>query len=644
MSEMNRKVADFFPYKDVRPFQDEFIETIVSVVQEGNSAVIEGTNGLGKTVAALCACLPYALEKDLKILYVARTHRQHERVIEELRNVSKKQRVSGISVRGRHEMCLNHFVKKNAKDARAVMEVCELLKARKACPYYRNIEEKQSQYLDIQKHVTAHPHSASEIQKICKHQGFCPYELVKASLADVNVLALSYLYIFDPVIRAAFLKNMGIPLRRAILIVDEAHNLPETAIEVASSALALFTLKQAEAEAEVFKHRDIAEFARIIRNEIERRAEKVQREVLLSPESLLEVIREKAGVDTPRKFFEHLYTTGNVIRKSLLADGKYPRSFIHRLGDFLLRWLETLEDLSFVNVLSKYKSRRGAEAAKLEIVALDPSVVTKPVFSKVYSNIVISGTLQPLEAYVQITKLPENTVRKIVPSPFPKEHVLPLVCLGVTTAMEKRTPQMYRAIAGRISEVVQNTPYNTGVFTASFQVLEALLSTGLEKELQKPLFCEHRGMTSAENEKTVAKFKAYAKRGGAVLLAVQGGRSSEGVDFPGDQMNSAVIVGVPYAEPTPRINAQISYFEKCFPGRGREYGYVVPAMKKASQAAGRPVRTLEDRAAIIFLDYRFSTLYCQKFLPPWIRQNLKVLPNDDGAVARELRCFFKRAY
>jgi DNA excision repair protein ERCC-2 len=295
-------------------------------------------------------------------------------------------------------------------------------------------------------------------------------------------------------------------------------------------------------------------------------------------------------------------------------------------------------------VLSKYKSRRGAEAAKLEIVALDPSVVTKPVFSKVYSNIVISGTLQPLEAYVQITKLPENTVRKIVPSPFPKEHVLPLVCLGVTTAMEKRTPQMYRAIAGRISEVVQNTPYNTGVFTASFQVLEALLSTGLEKELQKPLFCEHRGMTSAENEKTVAKFKAYAKRGGAVLLAVQGGRSSEGVDFPGDQMNSAVIVGVPYAEPTPRINAQISYFEKCFPGRGREYGYVVPAMKKASQAAGRPVRTLEDRAAIIFLDYRFSTLYCQKFLPPWIRQNLKVLPNDDGAVARELRCFFKRAY
>ena len=66
-------------------------------------------------------------------------------------------------------------------------------------------------------------------------------------------------------------------------------------------------------------------------------------------------------------------------------------------------------------------------------------------------------------------------------------------------------------------------------------------------------------------------------------------------------MNSVVIVGVPFAEPTPKIKAQIDYFEKHYPGQGREYGYVIPAIKKASQAAGRPMRTLEDRAAMIFL-------------------------------------------
>jgi DNA excision repair protein ERCC-2 len=128
MTELARDVADFFPYAEVRPFQDQFIKTIFSAVEEGCSVAVEGSNGLGKTIAALSACLPKALEKNLKILYVARTHRQHDRVIEELKNISRKQSISGISVRGRHEMCLYRFVRDNA--ARAVMEICELLKAK----------------------------------------------------------------------------------------------------------------------------------------------------------------------------------------------------------------------------------------------------------------------------------------------------------------------------------------------------------------------------------------------------------------------------------------------------------------------------------------------------------------------------------
>lgn len=642
MSDLPAEVAAYFPYAEVRPFQDEFIKAVFEAVEQGRSAIVEGSNGLGKTIAALCACLPKAEEKNMKILYVARTHRQHERVIEELQAVSRKRRVSGISIRGRHEMCLNHFVRRNAQDARAVMEICELLKAKNRCTYYRRIEEKRRQYLETQQRITFQPYNASEIQKICRSRGFCPYELLKDSLEDVRVIALSYLYVFDPVIRIAFLKNLDVPLRKTILIIDEAHNLPETAVDIASSTLTLFALKQAEAEARQFKHRDIAEFARTIRNEIENMGAKIQKEALISPESLLKLVQEKAGIDEPKTFFEHLYSTGNAIRRDLLVEGKSPRSFIHGMGDFLLKWLETSEDQSFVDVLTRYRSRRGAETAKLEIVALDPSKITEPVFSEVHSSIVMSGTLQPLEAYIQITKLPEDTARKVVPSPFPREHVLPLICQDVTTAMEERTPQMYHVIIERVREVVESTPANTGVFAASFQVLENLVAGGLEQALDKPLFQERRGMSSRENEDLVAEFKGCAKRGGAVLLGAQGGRSSEGVDFPGDQMNSVVIVGVPYAEPTPKVKAQISYFEKRFPGLGREYGYLIPAMKRASQAAGRPIRTLEDNAAMIFLDYRFSTRYCQRFLPLWIRENLRVLPSSNGAIRRELDRFFRK--
>jgi DNA excision repair protein ERCC-2 len=642
MTELTEDVATYFPYAEVRPYQDDFITTVFEAVKDGRSVLVEGSNGLGKTIAALTACLPTAIEKKLKILYVARTHRQHDRVIEELKTISKKQPVSGISIRGRHEVCLNHIVTRYAVDVRAFMEICELMKNTNRCPYYRNTKEKEDEYTQLQEQITRQPYKASEIQRICRRRNFCPYELAKSVLANVNVIALSYLYVFDPAIRNVFVKSLDTHLGKVILVIDEAHNLPETAVDIASSNLSLFVMKQAEIEAKKFKHRDIAKLSGVLREETERLAKEISKESPISTEFLTELVEEKTGIDEPLAFFKHLCDTGNQIKKSQLAEGKSPRSFIHGMGEFLTRWVETAEDDSFTKVLSKYVSKRGVPTAKLEIVALDPSRITAPVFSSVYSNVVMSGTLQPLDAYAKITKLPDNTIKCVVPSPFSKEHVLPLISCAVTTAMERRTPEMYAKIVKRLEEIVHHTPANTGIFAASFEVLNALLNAGLEEALGKPLFNERRGMSSKENEKMVAEFKAYADGDGAVLLGVQSGRSSEGVDFPGNQMNSVAIVGIPYAEPTPKVKAQINYFEKCFPNMGREYGYVIPAMKKASQAAGRPIRTLEDVGAMIFLDYRFAAPYNRSFLPLWIRENLRILPDKEGIIAQELDSFFKQ--
>ena len=76
--------------------------------------------------------------------------------------------------------------------------------------------------------------------------------------SKIKVIALSYLYIFDPVIRTAFLKNLETQLKNIILIVDEAHNLPETAINISSRSLSQYVLKQAEKEAIKFGNKDIA--------------------------------------------------------------------------------------------------------------------------------------------------------------------------------------------------------------------------------------------------------------------------------------------------------------------------------------------------------------------------------------------------
>jgi len=637
---LHERVEEFFPYREVRPFQDMFINTVYEAVEKRSHVLIEGSNGLGKTVAALSACLPVAKERDLQILYVAKTHRQHDRVMEELAAIARRQDVSGISIRGRADMCFHPFIARHATDAKSAMEICELLKAREQCPYHANIEKKEDRFTELKSHVSSRVYKSSEVQEICRVEGFCPYELVKQALGDVDVAALSYMYVFDPTIRGAFLKHLDRSLKEVILIVDEAHNLPNTAVEIASDSLTIFAMRQAQLEAEKFRHRDAADFANKFRAITERMATQIEKESYVPPRLLLDAIKKKAGIDDPQLFFEEIHEIGDLVKQQLLKQGKYPRSYIHRVGEFLLNWLETSEDTAYTHVLSKYVAKTGVSSAKLEVVALDPAKITEPVLASVYSSVSMSGTLQPLESYVRITHLPDSTVCKAVPSPFPREHILCLACCGVTTAMQQRTPNMYKKLTKRIVEVAHSTPANVGVFTASYEVLERLLDAGLKNALEKPLLHEHRGMSSRENDRLVAKFKSYAKRGGAVLLGVQGGRSSEGADYPGDQMNSVAVVGVPYAEPTARVGAQIKYYERCFPGHGREYGYVVPALKKAAQAAGRPIRTLEDRGAIAFLDYRFATAYCQHFLPLWIRRGMKTIPDEDGAITEELSRFY----
>jgi len=637
---LDARIEEFFPYSCIRPYQDLFTNTVFEAVKNRRHILIEGSNGLGKTVSALSACLPLAKEQDLQILYVAKTHRQHERVIEELNAIAGRQDVSGLSIRGRTEMCFHPFIIRHAPDAKSAMEICELLKMREQCPYYMNIEKKDERFSDLRKHVSSRPYKASEVQEVCRAEGFCPYELVKKALADVDVVALSYMYVFDPTVRGAFLKHLDRPLDEVVLVVDEAHNLPETAVEIASDSLTVFAMRQAQLEAEKFRHRAMADFASKFRVLIERMAAQVDKESYVSPPLLIDALTKKTDIDDPQLFFEEMHETGNLIKQQLLTQGKHPRSYIHRVGEFLLRWLETSSDVAYTHVLSRYMAKTGTPSAKLEVVALDPAKVTEPVFSSVYCSVSMSGTLQPLESYVKMTHLPDSTVCQAVPSPFPKEHILSLACCGVTTAMEQRTPAMYKKLVRRIAEVVHNTPANIAVFTASYEVLERLLDAGIENSLEKPLLHEHRGMKSRENDRLISRFKSYAKRGGAVLLGVQGGRSSEGADYPGDQMNSVAVVGVPYAEPTPKVEAQIKYYERCFHGHGREYGYVIPALKRAAQAAGRPIRTLEDRGAIVFLDHRFATKYCQYYLPVWIKRGLKTLPDQDNAIVNELVRFF----
>jgi DNA excision repair protein ERCC-2 len=286
---------------------------------------------------------------------------------------------------------------------------------------------------------------------------------------------------------------------------------------------------------------------------------------------------------------------------------------------------------------------KGKRSISLEIVALDPREIAIPILKKGYTCLNLSGTVNP---YVYNNLMGLNECGKsykgiIADSPFSKKNIKAIIIDGVDTKRDNRTPDMYKKMIRKINEVLKCTPANIGIFCASYKILRGLIGNGIEtvvKNDNKKLFIEEPGLSASENAMLVDDFKSMASDNGAVLLGVCGGRNSEGEDYPGDFMNSVIIAGFPYHLPTPRVEAKIKYYDKVFKRQGWNFAYLYPAVQRANQASGRPIRKISDKGAIIFMDSRFKVKY--KWISEWIRKELEIIPDTPNAITQNLSPFW----
>ena len=112
-------------------------------------------------------------------------------------------------------------------------------------------------------------------------------------------------------------------------------------------------------------------------------------------------------------------------------------------------------------------------------------------------------------------------------------------------------------------------------------------------------------MSQSELMTLVSDFQTCQTRtdDAGALFSVMGGRISEGMDFPAEQLEIAVIVGIPYPKPTARQRGLQQYYDLKF-GKGWEYTVKAPAARKLLQAIGRLIRHEQDRGVAVILDKR----------------------------------------
>ncbi|HOU80049.1 MAG TPA: helicase C-terminal domain-containing protein, partial [Methanoregulaceae archaeon] len=107
-----------------------------------------------------------------------------------------------------------------------------------------------------------------------------------------------------------------------------------------------------------------------------------------------------------------------------------------------------------------------------------------------------------------------------------------------------------------------------------------------------------------------------------ILFAVAGGKWSEGLDYRGELLSGAMVIGLPLAPYNQVRKMTIDYFRHKFGPDGEFISYTLPALNRAEQAIGRVLRTPEDRGILVLGEKRFLEPRVKAGLPGWIREEM----------------------
>lgn len=652
--------SHFFPYDSFRSGQETIIRQIEESTRLKKNFLLNAPNGTGKTVIVLSAILPIALERGLKIIYMCRTHTQSDRVINELRKIHNltpmnTNRISGLSIRGRNEMCLNRTLLNLKVNPTEAMAICRNLRSNKNCTHYKNVRQFTNGFKSLDLYQFNKPLDAEELIEMCKEKGYCPYFLAKYLLKEMPIIVCNFQWIFNPDIRFRFLKLLGTSLDNCILVIDECHNILDVATDVNSNKLIPYFLTTCIHDLQTYKLPEkYWKFVRLIKNDLAQKVKDLKKETKIDAKEYLSKICKALRFKDKDEFSVFLQNMQNEYNERIetfkTSDKvEISKNNIRYLVKFWLNWCKKCESEKYFFCYSITKSG-NRKYIGLEIVALDPREITIPIFKNSYACINLSGTVIPY-VFRHLTGLSYNKAKYdeiSAPSPFKSTNIKALITEGVNTGGDNRNPAMFKKIISKIEEVVSITPANIGIFCASYGVLKGLsqdvrmnnVFPSMIEKYNKRLFIEKPQNSASENSEMLDQFKACSKKNGAVLLGVCGGRNSEGEDYPGDFMNAVIIVGIPYHLQTPRVKAKISYYDTQFNRQGWNFAYLYPAMQRANQASGRPIRKETDKGAIIFMDERFNTRNPFRWISEWVRKEVKIIPDKRGNIASLLTHFW----
>lgn len=590
-----------FPYTEIRDGQEKMIRAIYRGIVKEKNVFVQAPTGIGKTVSSIYPAVRALSEgKADKIFYLtakASTRREAWGAMKKLHEAGAK--LKTIVISAKDSVCL---CQKKIATGQSATNFCNSFDCEFARGYYDRINDAIKELVENYSGYTV-----SLIEAAAKKYRVCPYELSLDLSLLCDVIICDYNYIFDPIIY--FQRYFGEEKEggRYVFLIDEAHNLPDRAIDMYSASLSRNSL---EAVASVIPPYDSE-----ILNELDGFLRLLEGAKKLCYDNMFKNDRgeeqgyyiSKNSYDEIEKRVEKLSTVVVAwIRKNRLSP---ILSDVKRLYADLMKYkkISELYDEHYMFFIEV----SGGDI-KVRLACLDPSHQLAVCHRRAVSSVMFSATLEPIDYFSDILGGDKSSIKVQLPSPF-KLNNLGLFCVdSINTRFEERESS-YKKIASCIAATVSGKAGNYIVFFPSYKYMNEVQKEFEKKYPKVKVFSQSTNMNYAQKEEFLANFKddeGILRLGFCVL----GGSFSEGIDLPGSRLIGTIIVGVGLPGISNERNIMKEYFDNTREG-GYDYAYTYPGMNRILQAAGRVIRTESDRGVVVLLDDRYATEQYKMMFP-----------------------------
>lgn len=666
------QIAAWFPYGTYRPHQKDMLRAVHDAVSQGKTILINAPTGSGKssTISAVLAATTVR-----PVVVAVRTVSQLNIFIRELQMIREK-RQPGLKfayVVGKGKVCRVYgemgvnekckYIKKMSRDRivgddiQADLSGCKIAfdpMAPAFCPWFvasKQYDEDAGIVVDsdeLCEKARTFSTTLVDPENIRQFAGnVCPYEVMRKAAYDSDVIIVNYQHVLNPAIRTALLGKFYKMEDKPVLICDEAHNVGSALEELHSIQIDYRTIERALEEHDRPAVRDslgaeytlgqdsiIPAFFEWMKEFIQAQDAKYRKEEVFEYQMVWKKMQESLtdGSVDPMEFLDWMYHTledhqtsvENKADPNASKEQGCPNLF--KMIGFLLMLGQSMsgddgEDMSIVKIF--VKNDRGSA---LKLRNIDPSGDAVELMKAHGAMVLMSGTIHPPAVYGKYLFGDENADKLAflsLPNVFPEENRKLVVCVDVTTTYKVMTSnngsnENNRKIFGYIQEFIK-IPGNLAVYFPSYSMMrdyQRMLEASEIGRTRKFYVESQDARTAADTLEEYISLPSHGKSG--VLLAVSGGKYSEGIDYRGDTMVGVMVVGLPLAAYSPVMQAIIKYYERKFGSVGNFIAYTLPALNRAQQALGRVIRTETDRGFLVLCERRY--LENLKSLPVWMKQ------------------------